>query len=153
MRIAKVLLNVLVGAVGLSLYPPAHAEPCSGRWSNVTVSSETMEVVKGHSVTYFHARGSATSDNYSAFNAVGACGGYALVMPDGKVRVVGVCARKNKDGDSYSDEWSMEPGAQRGVWKQSGGTGALAGKTNSGWWQVLADDGKASTGTWGGNCN
>jgi hypothetical protein len=152
MRIEKVLQLALLGAVGLSLYPAAYADNCSGRWSNVTVSSETIEVAKGHNVTYFHARGSTTSDN-SAFNAVGACGGYALSMPDGKVRVVGVCARKTKDGDSQSDEWSMEPGAQRGVWRQSGGTGVFAGKTNSGWWQVLADDGKTSTGTWGGNCN
>ena len=128
------------------------AENCSGRFSNVTVASETIEVAKGHSVTFFHARGSATSDN-SPYNSVGACGGYALGMPDGKVRLVGVCARKNKDGDSFSDEWSMEPGAQRGVWKQSAGTGVFAGKTSSGWWQVLADDGKTSTGIWGGNCN
>ncbi len=100
MRIVKVLQLALVGAVGLSLYPIAHADNCSGRWSNVTVSAETIEVAKGHNVTYFHARGSATSDNY-AFNGVGMCGGYALAMPDGKLRVVGVCARKTKDGDSY----------------------------------------------------
>jgi len=152
MKIAKVLQHALVGAVGLSLYPIAHADNCSGRWSNVTVSAETIEVAKGHNVTYFHARGSATSDNY-AFNGVGMCGGYALAMPDGKVRVVGVCARKTKDGDSWSDEWSIEPGAQRGVWRQSGGTGVFAGKTNSGWWQSLAADGKTETGMWGGNCN
>lgn len=143
-------------ALGTALFccEASLADNCSGRFSNVTVSSETIEVAKGHSVTYFHARGTASSDDYAPFKAsVGACGGYALAMPDGKVRVVGVCARKTKDGDSFSDEWSMEPGAQRGVWKQSGGTGALAGKANSGWWQVVADDGKTSTGIWGGNCN
>lgn len=153
MKTKAITLCVAALGSGLFLKEIAAAENCSGRWSNVTVSSETVEVAKGHSVTYFYARGSATSDNYSAFNAVGACGGYALVMPDGKVRVVGVCARKNKDGDSYTDEWSLEPGAQRGVWKQSGGTGALAGKTNSGWWQSLAADGTTETGIWGGNCN
>lgn len=149
MRVSRV--HILLAAAGLIASPLAQADNCSGRWSNVTVASETIEVAKGHSVTYFHARGSATSDG-TPFNGVGMCGGYTLVMPDGKVRSVGVCARKNKDGDSWSDEWSFEPGAERGVWKQSGGTGVFAGKSNSGWWQVLADDGKTATGTWGGTC-
>lgn len=149
----KLLGNGFVLAAGALLCGGALADNCSGRYSNVTLSAETIEVAKGLSVTYFHARGSATSDNYVLNNGVGMCGGYALAMPDGKVRLVGVCARKNKDGDTWSDEWSMEPGAQRGVWRQSAGTGALAGKTNSGWWQPLASDGKTDTGTWGGNCN
>ena len=152
MKAAKLLQAGVVLGTTLFYCQASLADNCSGRWSNVTLSAETIEVSKGHSVTYFHARGSATSDNY-AFNGVGMCGGYALAMPDGKVRVVGVCARKTKDGDSWSDEWSIEPGAQRGVWRQSAGTGVFAGKTNSGWWQSLAADGKTETGTWGGNCN
>src|SRR5579859_4109600 len=68
------------------------ADNCSGNWSNVTVSAETLEVAKGHTVTYFVARGSTTSAN-SAFNGVGECGGYALATPDGKVRVAGICTR------------------------------------------------------------
>lgn len=151
MRTTKLLLKGFVLATSALLCGGAIADNCSGRFSNVTQSSETLEVGKGHSVTFFFARGSATSDN-SPHNGVGECGGYALAMPDGKVRLVGVCARKNKDGDSWSDEWSLEPGAQRGVWKQSGGTGVFAGKTNSGWWQPIVDDGKTTMGNWGGNC-
>jgi hypothetical protein len=136
--------------VALSL--PCTADNCGGRWTNVTVSSETLEVAKGHTVTFFVARGSSTSDN-SPFNAVGECGGYFVATPDGKTRAAGVCTRKGKDGDSESDTWSMEPGAERGTWKVVGGTGAFAGKNFSGWWQPLVDDGKATTGIWGGNCN
>jgi hypothetical protein len=128
------------------------ADNCNGNWSNVTVSAETLEVAKGHTVTYFVARGSTTSSN-SLFNGVGECGGYALATPDGKVRVAGICTRKMNDGASESDVFALEPGAERGTWKQVAGTGSLAGKTYSGWWQSVISDGKAEMGIWGGNCN
>ena len=128
------------------------ADNCNGNWSNVTQYAETIEVAKGHTVTYFVARGSTTSAN-SLFNGVGECGGYALATPDGKVRVSGICTRKMADGASESDVFSLEPGAERGTWKQVSGTGALAGKTYSGWWQSVISDGKAEMGIWGGTCN
>ena len=128
------------------------ADNCSGNWSNVTVSAETLEVAKGHTVTYFVARGSTTSAN-SAFNGVGECGGYALATPDGKVRVAGICTRKMNDGASESDVFALEPGAERGTWKQVAGTGVLADKHYSGWWQSVISDGKAEMGIWGGTCN
>jgi hypothetical protein len=127
------------------------ADNCSGNWSNVTVSAETLEVAKGHTVTYFVARGSTTSPN-SLFNGIGECGGYALSMPDGKVRVAGICTRKMNDGASESDVFALEPGAERGTWKQVAGTGSLAGKNYSGWWQSVISDGKAEMGIWGGTC-
>ena len=74
-------------------------------------------------------------------------------LPDGKVRVAGICTRKMNDGASESDVFSLEPGAERGTWKQVAGTGALAGKSYSGWWQSVISDGKAEMGIWGGNCN
>jgi len=43
--------------------------------------------------------------------------------------------------------------ADRGTWKMVGGTGALAGKTWSGWWQVVFSEGKTTLGKWGGTCN
>lgn len=131
---------------------PSFADNCNGNWSNVTVSAETLEVGKGHTVTYFVARGSTTSPN-SLFNGVGECGGYALATPDGKVRVGGICTRKMNDGASESDVFALEPGAERGTWKQVAGTGSLAGKSYSGWWQSVISDGKAEMGIWGGNCN
>jgi hypothetical protein len=128
------------------------ADNCNGNWSNVTISAETLEVATGHTVTYFVSRGSTTSAN-SLFNGVGECGGYALATPDGKVRVAGICTRKMNDGASESDVFAMEPGAERGTWKQVAGTGALADKHYSGWWKSVISDGKAEMGIWGGNCN
>lgn len=138
-------------AACLFLSAPVSADNCNGRFSNVTISAEVLEVGKGHTVTYFVARGSATSDN-SPHNGVGECGGYALATPDGKVRMAGVCARKDKDGNSWSDEWGLDAGADKGWWRMSGGTGTFAGKKNSGWWQPVAEDGKTTMGHWGGNC-
>jgi hypothetical protein len=149
--IARALAAAVCTAV-LAASVPALADNCDGTWSNTTIFSETIEVGKDHSVTYFVARGTTTSPN-SLFNGVGECGGYALAMPDGKVKVVGICARKMKDGASETDEFSLEPGAERGVWKQVAGTGALGDKHYAGWWQSVISDGKTETGIWGGNCD
>ena len=127
------------------------AENCSGRWTNVGQSAETIDLGNGHTLTIFSARGSATSDN-SPMTGVGQCGGYVLTTPDGKSRLSYACARKTKNGDSWSDFGGIEPGADRGTWKQSGGTGVFAGKNNSGWWQAVVEDGKTTTGIWSGNC-
>jgi hypothetical protein len=50
MRWSAVLSLILVWS------HPSLADNCSGNWSNVTVSAETLEVAKGHTVTYFVAR-------------------------------------------------------------------------------------------------
>jgi hypothetical protein len=152
MRTSRVLQHVLAATAGLSVYTAALADNCSGRVNNVAISAETIEVAEGHSMVVFAAYSITTSEN-SANNASGKCGGYAISTPDGKTRSVGVCARRTKDGDSWSDEWVLEPGAERGTWKQSGGTGVFAGKSWSGWWKPVSDDGKVFMGLWGGNCD
>lgn len=152
MRFAKLMRCSALLSLILVWSDSVLADNCNGNWSNVTQSAETIEVAKGHTVTFFVARGSTTSAN-SLFNGVGECGGYALATPDGKVRVAGICTRKMNDGASESDVFSLEPGAERGTWKQVAGTGALAGKSYSGWWQSVISDGKAEMGIWGGNCN
>jgi hypothetical protein len=151
MRHTKLLHGLALMVLALASSKASLADNCSGNWSNVTVSAETLEVAKGHTVTYFVARGSTTSPN-SLFNGIGECGGYALSMPDGKVRVAGICTRKMNDGASESDIFALEPGAERGTWKQVAGTGSLAGKNYSGWWQSVISDGKAEMGIWGGTC-
>jgi len=151
-NIQKALQLALVATVGLVAYSAAQADNCTGRANNVAISSETIEVAKGHTLTFFSFYRITSSEN-SPNNATGKCGGYLMTTPDGKTRLVGSCARKTKDGDSWSDELLLEPGAQRGTWKLVGGTGVFAGMKASGWWQPLADDGKLSTATWGGNCN
>jgi hypothetical protein len=150
--IQKALQHALVAAAGLAVCSAAHADNCNGRVNNVAISAESIEVGKNHTLVVFSFYSITSSEN-SANNAAGKCGGYAVTTPDGKTRVVGACARKTKDGDSFSDEWVLEPGAARGTWKMSGGTGVFAGKQWSGWWQSVSDDGKMSTALWGGTCN
>ena len=152
MKVISVSLCLVALGSGLLSTGVALADNCSGYFNNVTHTLSTNEVAKGHTVTSFIFNSITNSDN-SPLNASGECSGYALTTPDGKTRMAGVCARKTKDGGSYSDIWSLEPGAERGAWKMVGATGALAGKTASGWWQVVFEDGKTALGKWGGTCN
>ena len=128
----------------------AAAHECSGHYSSANESTSNIEVAKDHSIVYWTTRQASASDN-SAYNGVGMCNGYAITAPEGKVYMGGACALKNKDGDSWSYTWGMDPGAERGWWKTTAGTGALAAP-NSGWWQQTLSDGKTSIGIWGGTC-
>jgi hypothetical protein len=141
-----------LGSLTVCLIAPtiALADNCTGHFSNTTVSTDSIEIEKGYTLTFFHARGNATSEN-SVHNGVGMCGGYALTTPDGKTKLVGICTRKGKDG-GWSDAWSLEPGAERGEWHMVAGTGVYAGKKNKGWWQGTVGDGKTDMGNWGGDC-
>ncbi len=130
----------------------ALADDCDGRFTGVNQSADTVDLGNGHTLTFFSDFGSVTSEN-SAQNATGACGGYVLTTPDGKTRLAYACLRKNKDGDSFSDAGTIEPGEDRGNWTQTGGTGVFAGKNGSGgWWEATMNDGKTTSGIWGGNC-
>ena len=129
----------------------ALADTCTGRVNGVAESAVTFQVENGHSMMVFSNFNIGTSED-SPINAAGKCGGYAITTPDGKTKVVGVCVRKAKNGDSWADEWVLEPGSERGTWRQIGGTGVFAGKSWSGWWQPMSDDGKLFMGKWGGNC-
>lgn len=131
---------------------PAAAAECGGHVNNTTIKSETIELSPGHTLTTFVAYSFTTSEN-SANNAVGQCGGVALTTPDGKTHMRGSCARKTRNGDTWSDFWEMQPGATRGTWHLIGGTGAFAGKQWSGWWEPVMADDKTYMGLWGGNCD
>jgi hypothetical protein len=141
---APLFLFLMAPTIGL-------ADDCSGHYSGAIESASNIEVAKNHSIAYWTTRQTSNSDN-SGYSGVGMCNGYAITTPDGKVRMAGACALKNKDGDSWSYTWGMEPGADRGWWKSTAGTGALA-RLNSGWWQPTVTDGKTSIGIWGGTCN
>ena len=151
MRTTKTL--ACLGSLAICLVAPttALADSCTGHVNNVSISSETIEVAKGSTLTTFVFHSITSSEN-SPNNAVGQCGGYALTTVDGKTRMAGACARKTKDGDTWSDTWALEPGAERGTWQLVGGTGAFAGKNWSGWWHPLFGEGKLSVAEWGGNC-
>jgi len=65
---------------------------------------------------------------------------------------MGYCARRDKDGDTYSHSYHRAPGADKGTWKRIAGTGKFAGRKASGWWQSAWADGVMSATKWGGTC-
>jgi hypothetical protein len=148
---SKNLFYLAPFAIGLLIPAVVGAKECSGHYSNTNLSSETSEIEKGYTLTFFTMRGDARSEN-SPYNGVGMCGGYALTTPDGKTFASGICSRKGENG-GWSDAWSMRPGDQRGEWHQVAGTGVFANNNgNKGWWQDTVDDGKTHTGNWAGDC-
>jgi hypothetical protein len=130
------------------------AAECSGYSAEVTQVAETVELAKGHSLLVFKAHSIVlTDDPQHKFNlATGECSGTILSTPEGGPRGSGHCLRKDKAGDTYSVEWSLASGAEKGTWKTVAGTGKFAGKVDSGWFQNVAADGKMSVVRWGGMC-
>jgi len=148
----KLALTAIILIGGAALSGIARADNCSGTWHNVAQSADTQDLGAGVKLTSFSALSSDTFKESGELR-VGACSGYVLAMPDGKVRVVFGCARRNSAGDVAVDEGSLEPGADKGTWKITSATGALA-KTvgDSGWWKGTIENGKVSAGIWGGTC-
>jgi hypothetical protein len=128
------------------------ADNCTGYDSLVAIYAETLDLGGGHTLTAFRQASIITSDSPRYNLTTGECSGAALSTPDGKVRVNGYCARRDKDGDTQSIEFSQAAGAEKGVWKSTGGTGKFAGKSDSGWFEDVRTDGKMSIAKWGGNC-
>jgi hypothetical protein len=148
----NLIRNCCVGAalVSVSLSTSAIAQSCSGHYGNMNVQYTSFEVGEGHKVDSYIFRQALNSTN-SPLNVVGECSGFTHTMPDGRVRMSGVCAYRSKEG-GYVNEWAMEPGAARGTWKATAGTGVFAGKAMSGWWENMIADGPQVLGKWGGNC-
>ena len=146
--------EVWVGAVillALSL-PAAPADNCTGVDVLVTQTAETTELAKNHNLTIWKAFSVLSSSDSIYDNTTGECSGVILATPDGKTQSMGYCARRDKDGDTQSISWHSAPGADKGTWKSTGGTGKYAGKQDSGWFQGLVADGKMSVTKWGGTC-
>ncbi len=152
MKARKLFYSGLLFAAGALVYGGALADNCSGSWTGVQQSGDTIDLGDGHTLSTFFSRGTVSSEN-SPMNIVGACGGYVLTTPDGQSRFAYACARKNKDGDSFSDAGGQEPGADHGTWTQTGGTGVFAGNNWSGTWRVATAEGDVTLGTFSGNCN
>ena len=123
MKMHKVIGSALAFAVMAFVCGNALADNCNGRWTNTSMSGDTIDLGDGHTLTTFFARGSLTSDN-SPMNAVGACGGYVLTTPDGKVQLAYACARKNKNGDTFSDAVPPALSFFGGVSEAGGGVSA-----------------------------
>lgn len=153
-RIEKlVCLGLVAGCV---IAPTvALADNCSGYDVLVNQSGETLDLGAGQ--TLFVGRNhSLNVDNDPTAKAnltIGECNGTFLTTSDGKSRGTGYCLRKDKDGDTYSVEWAMAPGAEKGTWKINPGTGKFSKSSGTGWWQNAAASGKMFVTRWGGNCN
>ena len=147
LRCLKLVLTAGIALGGVAIA----ADNCSGTYHNVGNMADTQDIGGGVKLTAF----SALSSNQFKDGEMrgGACSGYVINLPDGKARAVYACARKNKSGDVAIEEGSFEPGAERGTWKITSATGALA-KTigDSGWWHPVVENGKVVAGVWGGNC-
>ena len=143
-RIAAALLL----ACGTSM---AQADNCSGTDILVWQSVETTEVGPNHSLTVLKGYSVIVSADSYLHNTSGECSGTVLATPDGKVQMMGYCARRDKDGDTYSISFHQGAGATKGMWKSTCGSGKFAGKNNSGWFQADLADGMMATSVWGGN--
>jgi hypothetical protein len=131
----------------------SRADNCTGYDALVAQSAETTDLGHGLKQTSFRSQ-SILLSNDSMYNLVaGECAGTLLQMEDGKTQQMGYCARRDKDGDTQSIMFHFAPGADKGEWKSTGGTGKFAGKQGSGWGQVVLADGKNTVVKWGGDCH
>jgi len=152
MKTKKPFQRLMVTFAGLFLCSTAYADTCTGYDVLVTTAADTRDLGNGMTLTTFQAESILTSEDSIYHLATGQCAGTALVTPDGKVHTQGHCARRDKDGDTQSISFSQSPGADKGMWKSTGGTGKYAGKTDAGWFQDVRSDGKMAVSKWGGNC-
>jgi hypothetical protein len=132
--------------------PASAADNCTGYDVLVTTSADTRDLGNGMSLTVFRADSVLLSEGTIYNLATGECSGTVLATPDGKARMNGHCARKDKDGDTQSIEVWQAPGADKVMWKSTGGSGKFAGKNDSGWAQTIRSDGKMAVSKWGGSC-
>lgn len=150
------ILAVAVAAAAVVLTPAAHARECNGYNTHVLISAEVNDMGNGHTLMTFRNHDILVTDDPSdIFNMLmGECSGTMLSTPDGRSSSAGYCIRKDKDGNSASIDWAWAPGADKGTWHTTGGTGKYADLEASGWWTPVATDGgKQGINRWVGNCS
>jgi hypothetical protein len=129
---------------------PALADNCSGGFSFQNGANAPGELSAGK-ITTWTSSSTVSSDN-TPYNGTGQCSGYTFVK-DGKTINSDVCVRTTADGDSWGTVGTVQPGAKRGEWRATFGTGKLAKNAgSSGWYEVSSSDEKGGMGKWGGNC-
>jgi hypothetical protein len=151
-RMAGCAAVMSLGLLGVS---PSWADNCTGYDVLFTESAETTDLGQGTKQLTVRQH-SVLLSNDSIYNLVaGECSGIVLQTQDGKTQASGYCARRDKEGQTQSISWHQAPGADRGEWKSTGGTGKFAGKQDSGWFQPVTTlpEGKISVTKWGGNCH
>jgi hypothetical protein len=155
MKALRVSILPLVLSVGPLFVSAAQAAECSGYDVLVNQVGETLDLGQGHTMTVVRNHSLIVSNDPAAKDhlAIGECSGTFVNLPNGTSRGSGQCLRRDKDGDTYSLEWAIAAGAEKGTFKTTGGTGKFAKIANSGWWQNAAGFGKVFATKWGGNCN
>lgn len=148
----KLTNSIIAAGVLIFGAPLAYADNCTGTDVNVTRTFETTELGEGHTVTTWRAYSQTVSADSDMGGTTGECTGAFLATPDGKTQAMGYCARRDKDGDTYSASWHRASGADKGTWRRVTGTGKFAGQQASGWWKSAWGDGVMSATTWGGTC-
>ena len=144
---------ILIGMSVSAGNPALAADNCTGYDNLVTLSAETLDLGNGHTLMVLRQTSALTSEDTPVWNLVtGECSGTVLSTPNGKVQGLGYCLRRDKDGDTASIEWGLAPGAERGYWKFTGGTGKFASRGGSGWAELARADGKIEQYKWGGTC-
>jgi hypothetical protein len=154
MKRSKCFKSSLLFATSALVCGSVLADNCTGVDVLVTQTAETTEIATDHTITIWKAHSVIVSPDSIYNNTSGECSGTILSTPDGKTQSMGYCVRRDKDGDTASISWHQAPGADKGMWKSTGGTGKFAaGKRDSGWYQAVMANGLMSSTKWGGNCN
>lgn len=157
MRSSKTLAYAML-ALGCSLPAVGHATRCSGTNINNTLMWEPKEIAKGTSVVAFRATSVILNhDTKSPFHlAAGECTGSFFTSPDGRIQGNGTCARKDKDGDVLTEEWTGASDGKspvKGTSRVLGGTGKFAGYSYTGQWEsVPLLPGRLAAVHWAGEC-
>ena len=134
--------------------PAFAADNCSGEFVNVKGgTSNPVDISAGKAVFFSgDAQSNTVTSKDTPYNGIGSCTGYAYEQ-DGKTFVSDVCVRTTANGDSWGTVGVYDPETKRGIWRATFGTGKLSKNMGStGWYQVVSDDDKKTSGTWGGNC-
>lgn len=136
------------------LSAPTFADNCSGEFVNVKGgTSSPVDISAGKALFYAgDAKSNTVTSKDTPYNGVGSCTGYVYEQ-DGKTFVSDVCVRTTANGDSWGTVGIFNPETKRGTWRATFGTGKFAKNMGStGWFEVVTDDDKNTSGKWGGNC-
>jgi hypothetical protein len=152
-RLRRVAGYAAILPLGIMCMSASWADTCTGYDALVTQTAEVTDL--GHGLKQTSVRQtSILVSNDSMYNGLtGECAGTVLQTEDGKTQASGFCARRDKDGNTASISWRQPPGADKGEWRVTGGTGKFADKKDTGWFENVLSDGKASIVKWGGECH
>jgi hypothetical protein len=84
------------------------ADNCSGYDVLVSQSAETIDLGKGQTLTVVRNYSMIVNNDPKSRDhlVVGECNGTFMNLPNGQSTGSGMCARKDKDGDTYSLQWA-----------------------------------------------